>query len=121
MAEALRNGSARETDTDSRVSVLESQVTTINSNLEKIETKMDNNYAVLHSRISDLRDDLRNDFEKKNDGLLEKLEEHNQNSLESTNRLMEKISDIEKWRWMILGASVVVGYVLAHIKLERLF
>jgi hypothetical protein len=28
---------------------------------------------------------------------------------------------IEKWRWMIMGGALVVGYVLAHIKMENLF
>jgi hypothetical protein len=51
-------------DISSRVSVLEDKVSTISTNIDKIESKMDNNYAVLHSRISDLRDDLREDFEK---------------------------------------------------------
>ena len=82
---------------------------------------MDNNYAVLHSRISDLRDDLRDDFEKKNDNLLSKLEQHSQTSQAQNAVIMEKIGDGDKWRWMILGGSVVVGYVLAHIKLENLF
>jgi hypothetical protein len=36
--------------------------------------------------------------------------------------MMEKISDIdsrltiiEKWRWMIIGGSVVLGYAASHI------
>jgi hypothetical protein len=108
-------------DLTSRVSVLEDRVVSIATSIDKIESKMDNNYAVLHSRISDLRDDLRDDFEKKNDNLLSKLEQHSQTSQAQNAVIMEKIGDGDKWRWMILGGSVVVGYVLAHIKLENLF
>jgi hypothetical protein len=108
-------------DLTSRVSVLEDRVVSIATSIDKIESKMDNNYAVLHSRISDLRDDLRDDFEKKNDNLLSKLEQHSLTSQAQNAVIMEKIGDGDKWRWMILGGSVVIGYVLAHIKLENLF
>lgn len=107
--------------TSSRVSVLESQVETINSNVTKLEQKIDSNYTTLHSRISDLRDDLRSDFEKKNEKVIEKIEEHSKASNEHNLELNKKIAQIEKWRWMIMGGALVLGYVIAHIRLENLF
>jgi predicted nucleic acid-binding Zn-ribbon protein len=65
----------RDLDTDVRVSVLETQVTSINQTMVKLEEKMDQNYAVLHSRISDMRDDLHKDIETKHDRLIEKLDD----------------------------------------------
>lgn len=35
--------------------------------------------------------------------------------------VVKKISEIEKFRWMMVGGSVIIGYVIAHLKLERLF
>jgi len=42
--------------------------------------------------------------------------------------LMNKVSDmsnrvdvLERWRWMIVGAAVVIGYILAHVRLDKLF
>ena len=37
-------------ETETRVSILENQVETITSNVVKLETKMDSNYATLHHR-----------------------------------------------------------------------
>ena len=107
--------------TNARLSVLENNMNILNHNLEKLEFQTDQNYATLHSRISDLRDDLRNDFESKNDKLFEKLEEHNNNSSDQNKALHDRISQIERWRWMIMGGALVVGYVIAHIKLDVLF
>jgi predicted RNase H-like nuclease (RuvC/YqgF family) len=118
--EAVRN-SQREDDTHSRLSVLENNVNIINHNVEKLEYQIDQNYATLHSRISDLRDDLRSDFETKNERIIEKLEEHNKSSAHQSQILQNRISQIEKWRWMIMGGALVVGYVLAHVKLENFF
>lgn len=111
----------RDLDTDIRVSVLETQVTSIGANLEKIEQRIDENYATLHHRISDMRDDLHKDIETKHDKVIEKLDAQNKASTEQHKAIAEKITTIEKWRWMIMGGAAVVGYVLAHLKLEKLF
>ena len=111
----------RDLDTDVRVSVLETQVTAINQTMVKLEEKMDQNYAVLHSRISDMRDDLHKDIETKHDRLMEKLDEQTTAATEQHQAIAEKIQTIEKWRWMIMGGALVVGYVLAHLKIEKLF
>ena len=110
---------ASKTDTtNSRISVLENNYHVVSHNVEKLEYKIDQNYATLHSRVSELRDDLRHDFELKNDKILEKMEEHNNTSFAQNKALHEKIAHIERWRWMIMGGALVVGYILAHIKLE---
>jgi hypothetical protein len=31
-------------------------------------------------------------------------------------KLEERLSLLEKWRWMFVGGALVVGYLLAHIK-----
>ena len=113
--------SSKDNDTNSRISVLENNMEIISNNVEKLEQKIDQNYSTLHSRISDLRDDLRSDFEDKQERVLEKLDEHNKTSMENNEKLQNRIVQVERWKWMIMGASLVIGYILAHLKLEKLF
>lgn len=113
--------SERNLDTDIRVSVLETQVDSITHSMEKLEEKIDENYATLHHRISDMRDDLHMNIETKHDKVMEKLDQQNKAATEQHKAIADKITSIEKWRWMIMGGAIVVGYVLAHLKLERLF
>lgn len=115
----VRNGQTA--DTPTRVSVLESQLDTLTTNVTKLEDKIDFNYATLHSRISDLRDDLREDIDTKHEKVMEKLDQQAKASAEQHNAISEKVQQFEKWRWMLLGGAIVIGYVLAHIKLENLF
>lgn len=89
--------------------------------IEKLEQKSDGQYQTLHSRISDMRDDLRSEIDKKHDAMTGMLKEHMKAETEHHKQVQEKMSAFEKWRWMIMGAAVVVGYVLAHIKLEKFF
>ena len=119
--EAVRKVSTRDSDTKARLSVVENNLQIVSSNVEKLENKIDSNYATLHSRISDLRDDLRSDFETKHEKVIQKLEEHNKNSITQSETLNERLTHIEKWKWMLMGASLVLGYFLAHIKLDTLF
>lgn len=119
--EAVRSTNGQTADTSTRISVLENNVSHLSGTLDKLETKIDNNYATLHSRISDLRDDLRQDFESKQEKVIEKIEEHSVSSNQHNRDLNRRIDQIEKWKWMVMGAALVVGYILAHVKLERFF
>ena len=66
------------------------------------------------SRIAVLENQLTN--------LGSELKEFRQDSKEQHKQMMEKISDIdqrltviEKWRWMIIGGSVVIGYLASNL------
>jgi chaperonin cofactor prefoldin len=107
-------------ETETRVSVLETQVDTIAGSVTKLEQKIDSNYATLHHRISDLREDLRNDIDTKHEKIIDKLDGQARSSSEQHKAITEKISAIEKWRYMMVGGAIVMGYLLAHIKLEKL-
>jgi len=111
----------RESDVKARITVLETQVMGIAHNVEKLEVKMEGQYHTLHSRISDLRDDITSALEAKNDRILTKIDEQAAESTKQHKALSERLTDIEKWRWMLMGAAIVIGYILAHLKLEKLF
>ena len=113
----MADKSIRDLETDVRVSVLETQVTTLTGDIVKIEKKMDENYGVLHKRINVLDET----FEEKNEKILQRIEDHSQKSEEHTQRLLEKFNEFDKWRWMMIGGALVVGYFIAHIKIEKLF
>ena len=117
MAEAM---SKAYLETETRVSVLETQVDSITGSVTKLEQKIDSNYATLHHRISDMRDDLRNDIDTKHEKIIDKLDSQTKASTDQHKAIAEKISSIEKWRYMMVGGAIVVGYFLAHIKLEKL-
>lgn len=54
------------------------------------------------------------------------VKEMRQESKEQHETLMRKMAGmdkrlevVERWRWMVVGAATVVGYILAHVRLER--
>jgi DNA repair exonuclease SbcCD ATPase subunit len=108
-------------DFRSRLSVVETQLINVSHNVEKLEEKVENQYNILHSRISDLRDDLRNEISDRNRDVTMMLSEHIKTEKENNAEISEKLSNMEKWRWMIMGAAVVAGYILGQVKIANLF
>lgn len=35
--------------------------------------------------------------------------------------ISDRVDILERWRWMIVGAAIVVGYILAHVRIDKLF
>lgn len=107
-------------DVKSRIASLETQMTNVAEDVRRIDSRVDTQYQQLHSRISDLRDDIRNEIDEKHERLITKLDEHSKAEAENNKSMSSKIASMEKWRWMIMGGAAVVGYILAHVKLEKL-
>lgn len=107
-------------DVKSRIASLETQMVNVADDVRRIDGRVDTQYQQLHSRISDLRDDIRNEIDEKHERLITKLDEHSKAEAENNKSMSSKISAMEKWRWMIMGGAIVVGYILAHVKLEKL-
>lgn len=65
------------------------------------------------SRIAVLENEIKN--------MATDLRDHRKDSKEHHNAMMEKIENldrrlqvIERWRWMIIGGSIALGYMAAH-------
>jgi hypothetical protein len=40
--------------------------------------------------------------------------------MQSVDTLSERVNVLERWRWMIVGASIVAGYVVGQIDIKAL-
>ena len=94
---------------------------TIGHNIERLEQKAEGQYETLHSRISDMRDDMHKAINDRHDEVMKKLDSQSASSAAQHKEISDKVSAVERWRWMLVGGAVVAGYVLAHMKLEKLF
>jgi len=93
-------------------------------------SKLDTEVAVLQVRVGNVEEkfnDIKEDL-KAVDTKLDNISEDSQKMLkeviegnkEMHSNLDKKITALEKWRWMIMGAGVVVGY-LGIDSLSKLF
>lgn len=65
------------------------------------------------ARIAVLENEIKN--------VVTELKEHRKDSKEHHTAMMDKIDDldkrlqiIERWRWMIIGGAIALGYLVSH-------
>jgi predicted nucleic acid-binding Zn-ribbon protein len=71
----------------------------------------------LDEKIDDMKNTLKEihaSLSKHNDKTLAAIAEIKEGHESSLNKVSEKISNIEKWRWMVMGAGVVLGALGWH-------
>lgn len=68
------------------------------------EVRKDNKqeHDLLHKRISDMKDEL-----------LKEIKEMREEQSNINERMDDRITQLEKWKWTIIGGAIVVGFILA--------
>lgn len=74
-------------------------------------TNLDEKIAEIKVDISDMRDEI----ETASDKTTTLLKEFQAENLKSHKEMANKISSLEKWRWMIMGAGIVIGSLISFL------
>ena len=59
-------------------------------------------HELLHKRISDMKDEL-----------LAEMKEIRKEQLEVNKRMDQRVSSLERWKWTLIGAAIVIGFILS--------
>lgn len=93
---------------------------------ELVETELKEDIKELHSRITtvtrelhDRMDEVENNITNKIDALRRELLSHEQRDRER-NKLGDVLREIDKYKFLILGGAIVVGWILGNINLSVL-
>ena len=88
-------------------------------NLDEQERKLDANIMELHSRITknaEAQTQLMNEMERR---LVDAMKAHNKTESEEFQRLrndlQNRVGILEKWRHLIIGGAIVVGFILQRL------
>lgn len=92
MPAAVRLSKSKQTETD--IAVLQVQVANLD---EKIDD--------LKSDLTEIKESLRQNAQRSSD----MLEEFKKENAEQHTELAEKVSSLERWRWMLMGAAALAG------------
>jgi anion-transporting ArsA/GET3 family ATPase len=82
----------KQAETD--IAVLQVRFTNLDEKIDEIKTD-----------LADIRDDMEQNAKNTTD----LIKEFQKSNIEAHSDMAEKISALEKWRWMIMGAGVVIG------------
>jgi C4-type Zn-finger protein len=94
MTQITQLKSIKKQKTETEIAVLQVQVQNLDEKLDEMK-----------SELKDLRDAMNQGSE----ATLSLIKEFQASNLEQHNTLSEKVSTLEKWRWMLMGAAALAG------------
>jgi ElaB/YqjD/DUF883 family membrane-anchored ribosome-binding protein len=96
-----------------RIAKLEAQVDAIKDDVCELK----DNVKDLHSRITTGNREIMDKLDTKIDELAKNDKEQHESLKKSMDNVKERVDLLEKWRWMIVGGAIAVGYVMGHTEL----
>jgi len=107
-----------------RIAKLEAQVESIKDDVKEMRTDIKD----LHSRVTtqtreivEKMDDMQTRLEHRMNAQAEVSKQQHDDMKNELQQDVKQISDrvdvLERWRWMIVGGAVVLGYIVGHMDL----
>jgi predicted nucleic acid-binding Zn-ribbon protein len=101
-----------------RIAKLEAQVEGIKDDVAAVKQDI----KELHSRITTGNREITDHIDRKIDDLAKSDEDQHNVMSKKIDGMKERIDMLERWKWMIVGGAIAVGYLLSHINiLDKLF
>ena len=101
-----------------RIAKLEAQVESIKEDVADVKQDI----KELHSRITTGNREIMDKLDEKIDALAKSDREQHESLKNSMETVKERVDILERWRWMIVGGAIVIGYLIGHLELfSKLF
>ena len=100
-----------------RVAKLEAQVEGIKEDVAAVKQDIRD----LHSRITTGNREIMEKIDDKVDELAQADKEQHAAQIDATRSLSDRVDTLERWRWMVVGGAVALGYILSKLPLEAIF
>ena len=94
-----------------RVARLEAQVEGIKDDVAAVKSDI----KELHSRITTGNREIMDKLDEKIDELAQSDKEQHEIMTKTMNSIKERVDILEKWRFMIVGGAVVLGYMVGNM------
>ena len=79
-------------------------------------------YEQLHQRMGKMRDEFDSDLSSAMKEIMAEIKDLKERDMAHHKEMSERLSRLEKWRWMIMGGAVVLGFIAAKMNfIENIF
>jgi|TARA_R110000796_G_scaffold36112_3_gene92406 chromosome segregation ATPase len=86
----------------------------------KIETQ-EKAIEIIHKRIDDMKDELHDEFNNHYHSILEEIKELQKLQNSHASKMSKRVDALEKWRYIVMGGAVALGFLLSKVPFEALF
>lgn len=106
---------------EQRIEAQEVVTKEVQNTLEMRRMEHKNDINELHSRITTVNRELTEKIEETERAILQELQNLRQELKSEKKGILDRLSTIEGWKWMLMGGLVVAVWVLAKIDFSKLF
>jgi peptidoglycan hydrolase CwlO-like protein len=96
-----------------RIAKLETQVEGIKEDVADVKQDI----KELHSRITTGNREIMDKLDEKIDALAKADKEQHETLKKTMDNVKNRVDVLEKWRWMIVGGALVLGYIIGHLEI----
>ena len=94
-----------------RIAKLEVQVEGVKDDVAAVKQDI----KELHSRITTGNREIMDKLDEKIDELAKSDREQHEALKSAMDKVKERVDILERWRWMIVGGAIVIGYLMGHL------
>lgn len=112
---------------DARIATGERNTTILEQLIEKRTSELNTVDRELNVRISTVQQEIKRDFEEIEDRIMagmKELKEEIKKELstyrEEKSKLESRVETLERWRWIVVGAGIVIGFIFSKVNLAVL-
>lgn len=106
---------------EQRIEVQEHTTKEIQNTLELRRMEHNTDIKELHSRISDVNTELTGKIEESERAILAELKKLRDELSGEKTSLLDRLSAVEGWKWMLTGVFAVVVWILSRIDISQFF
>ena len=81
--------------------------------MEERRLESQKNYELLHERISNMKDEINTDIKQSHKLIMCEIKELRDDQRKHAVEMSVRITNLEKWKWTIVGGAVVIGFFLS--------
>jgi hypothetical protein len=89
--------------------------------LESRRVEAQEHYNTLHSRIGALRDELYEEVASSHKEIMKEIKEMKEESKIHHEKMDQRLSELERWKWFVIGIATTAGFVLAQLPVVKDF
>ena len=81
--------------------------------MEERRMESQRQYELLHERISNMKDELNGDIQNSHKIIMGEIKELRGEQRRHAEEMSLRLTNLEKWKWTIVGGAVVIGFFLS--------
>ena len=102
---------------DTKIEQQERMIGEVAISVDQRRLESEDRTNVLHKRITDLRQEVTNNSDKRTKEILEEISKLNANLNEKFQHMENRVIVLERWRFLLMGGAITIGFLLAKLPL----